>query len=106
MKSMRIATTRLQILWLLSKSSLTGKQIVSGLSKLKGLAVAHPNIYTSLRAMEKAGFVSSKRSGRSVTWSITKKGRKELMEMANMLIKSIDGMIEEIKCSRCIRKCR
>ena len=102
----KLAITQLQILWAIRKTEKTGKEIIESLSTMRKRKVVHPNIYTALRKMEKAGLVESRPSGRSVIWKITGKGRKKLDEMAYLLLDSIDSIIEEMKCSRCNRVCR
>ncbi len=102
----KLAISQLQILWALSKSSMNGKRIIERVSAMRGRKVAHPNIYSSLRKMEREGLVKSRRSGRSVEWSITAKGRRRLERMAFLLLESMDDIIEEIKCSRCERACK
>jgi len=68
------------ILWLLSKKTMHGDEIAEKLEKLRGEKPTPGTIYPALKQLEQRGAVASKKEGRKVLYSLTKKGKKGLKE--------------------------
>ena len=65
------------ILWLISKKSMTGAEVTAELERRKGNKPSPGTIYPALKELSKKGMIAS---GKGKSYSLTKKGRKELKD--------------------------
>jgi len=66
------------ILFLLSKKSMHGQEIATEIGKRKGVKPSPGTIYPALKKLREEGLIKDTKSGKEITYSITKKGGKSL----------------------------
>jgi DNA-binding PadR family transcriptional regulator len=66
------------VLHLLSKKPMNGQEIAREIGRRKGCHPSPGTIYPALKGLSEAGLVKEEKSGKSITYSLTQKGRTEL----------------------------
>ncbi|MBI4167963.1 MAG: PadR family transcriptional regulator [Candidatus Aenigmarchaeota archaeon] len=66
------------ILFLLSKKPMNGVEIAEDIERRKGTKPSPGTIYPALKGLREMGFVKEKKSGKTVTYSLTSKGKDAL----------------------------
>lgn len=66
------------ILFLLSKRPMNGSEIADDMWRRKGAKPSPGTIYPALKGLKKAGFVTEKKAGKTVTYSLTPAGKDAL----------------------------
>ncbi len=90
-----------QILWLLSKRDMNGEGIAEEIEKRRGEKPKPGTLYPALKELHGSGLVKGRRSGREVTYSITREGRHAVKEATAYLCRSFGEIFTEgIRSSR------
>ncbi len=66
------------ILFLLSKKSMHGQEIADDIARRKGDKPSPGTIYPALKGLREAGFLNEEKEGKTITYSLTPKGKKAL----------------------------
>ncbi len=66
------------ILFLLSKKQMHGQEIAGELEKRKGVRPSPGTIYPALSSLKGVGLIKEKKVGKTITYSLTDKGKKSL----------------------------
>ncbi|MBI4176778.1 MAG: PadR family transcriptional regulator [Candidatus Aenigmarchaeota archaeon] len=66
------------VLFLLSKKPMNGSEIAREIERRKGAKPSPGTIYPALKGLREMGFVKEKKSGKTVTYSLTSKGKDAL----------------------------
>ncbi|MCX6814750.1 MAG: PadR family transcriptional regulator [Candidatus Aenigmarchaeota archaeon] len=66
------------ILFLLSKKPMHGQELAKELEKRKGDKPSPGTIYPALKALKEAGLIREKKSGKTITYSLTEEGERVL----------------------------
>jgi len=66
------------ILFLLSKKSMHGQEIADDIARRKGDKPSPGTIYPALKSLREAGFLNEEKEGKTITYSLTPKGKKAL----------------------------
>ncbi|MEM4255410.1 MAG: PadR family transcriptional regulator [Candidatus Norongarragalinales archaeon] len=66
------------LLFLISKKPMHGKEIADELERRKGERPSPGTIYPALKALKQSGFVKEKKSGKTITYTITDSGKRAL----------------------------
>lgn len=90
------------ILWLLSKRPMYGDEIASEIGRMKGGKPTPGTIYPALKQLKSSGAVTSKKEGRKVVYSLTKKGEKGALEAVDYFCRAFGGIFEEYQKQRLI----
>ena len=68
------------LLFLLSKKPMHGQELASELEKRKGDRPSPGTIYPALKSLRESGFVSEKKEGKNIIYSLTKEGHNALKQ--------------------------
>lgn len=68
------------VLFLLSKKPMCGQELAEELGKRKGVKPSPGTIYPALKALKEAGLISEKKSGKTITYSLTADGEGAMKE--------------------------
>lgn len=79
------------ILWMLAKRNMNGAEIAAELEKRKGSKPSPGTIYPALKELKEKGMI---KTGRNKTYSLTKKGEKELKSACSSFCKIFYDMRE------------
>ncbi len=66
------------ILFLLSKKPMHGQEIADDIARRKGDKPSPGTIYPALKGLREAGFLNEEKEGKTITYSLTPKGKKAL----------------------------
>ena len=66
------------ILFILSKKPMHGQEIAGELENRKGTRPSPGTIYPALKDLKHKGLISEEKEGKTITYSLTPEGRKEL----------------------------
>lgn len=83
------------ILWIISKKNLNGSEIAAELKKRKGTKPSPGTIYPALKDLKAKGLISA---DKNKTYSLTKKGKKELDAACSCFCNIFYDMKEMNKC--------
>lgn len=89
-----------QILWLVSKREMCGKELSSEIGKRKGQCPKAGTIYPALRNLVGDRLLSRERSGKTVRYRITRRGRSAVAEAEDYMYRTFGDMFEEIYLAR------
>lgn len=84
-----------QILWLLSKKRMHGEQIAEEIGKRRGDRPKPGTLYPALKELRKNGLVKGSRSGKIITYSLTEKGKRAVMQSVRYFCRSFGEIFEE-----------
>ena len=65
-------------LWLLSQKPSSGRELAEEMGRRRGVRPNPGSIYPALKALRRKGLVRGEREGRSIVYTLTDRGRKEL----------------------------
>jgi len=80
------------ILFLLSKKSMHGQEIADEIAKRKGERPSPGTIYPALKGLREAGFLEEKKEGKTITYTLTPRGRKALTLAKRKFTKTFLGV--------------
>ncbi len=66
------------ILFLLSKKPMHGQEIADDIARRKGDKPSPGTIYPALKSLREAGFLNEEKEGKTITYSLTPRGKKAL----------------------------
>jgi len=66
------------LLFLIEKKPMHGQEIADELEKRRGERPSPGTIYPALKALKEAGFVKEKKEGKTISYTITAKGKEVL----------------------------
>ena len=84
-----------QILWLLSKGEMNGERIAEEIGKRRGEKPKPGTLYPALKELNASGLVKGKKSGREVTYTITRDGRGAVKRATAYLCRSFGEIFTE-----------
>lgn len=85
------------ILWILSKKSMNGSGIAKELKKRRGTKPSPGTIYPALKELKEKGLITA---DKDKTYSLTKKGKKELKSACDFFCKTFYDMKEMSQCCK------
>lgn len=80
------------ILFLLSKKAMHGQEIAEELEKRKGDKPSPGTIYPALRMLNKDGLIKKKKSGKTITYSLTPIGKRVLDIAKKKFVRTFFGV--------------
>ncbi len=83
------------ILWMLSRKSMSGQALGRELEKRKGCRPSPGTIYPALKSLKSSGFVSSRKQGKEIVYSLTPKGRRAVKNACVFFVKTFHDVFEE-----------
>lgn len=93
---------QMQILWLLSRKSTHGYDIMKMLGKIKKTKVTQGTLYPTLQTLEKRGLIKRHDEDRKTVYSITPKGTKVMNETCVDFSKTFFGIFQNYVCEKCV----
>lgn len=66
------------LLWLIGQRPASGQELAGEIGKRKGIRPNPGTIYPALKGLKRAELIEGERTGRTITYSLTEKGKKEL----------------------------
>ncbi len=82
-----------QMLWLLSKKTMCGEELAEELEKRRGAKPKAGTIYPALKELKKSGFIDGKKSGKIITYALTKNGKQEVKRAKEYFVRSFKDIL-------------
>jgi len=80
------------ILFLLSKKSMHGQEIADEIAIRKGEKPSPGTIYPGIKVLREAGFLEEEKQGKTITYTLTPRGRKALTLAKRKFTKTFLGV--------------
>ena len=82
-----------QILWLLSKKDMCGEGLAVEIEKRRGDKPKPGTLYPALKDLSDKGLIEGKKSGKEVTYALTKEGKAAVVEAKAYFIRSFGDIL-------------
>ncbi len=86
-----------QIMWLLSKKHMHGEQIAKEIEKRRGDKPKASTLYPALKDLKAAKLIEGSKSGKMITYSLTKRGEHALGDAVGYFCRSFGDVFESSK---------
>ena len=83
------------ILFLLSKKPMHGQAITEELGRRKGGRPSPGTIYPALKCLKGMGFISEKKTGKNIVYSLTPDGRQALKNAKEQFCRTFVGILSD-----------
>src|SRR3989338_2274105 len=93
---------QMQILWLLSRKSTHGYDIMKMLGEIKKTKVTQGTLYPTLQSLKKRALIKRHDEDRKSVYSITLKGRKVMNETCLDFSRTFFGIFQNFVCEKCV----
>ena len=80
------------ILFLLSKKEMHGQELADEIAQRKGEKPSPGTIYPALKGLREAGFLEEEKQGKTITYSLTPRGKKALAIAKKRFTKTFLGV--------------
>lgn len=97
---------QMQILWLLDRKPEHGYVLMKELNELKKTRITQGTLYPALQKLEKMKLIKSRKSGRTIVYSVTTKGKKLMKDACDDFCHTFSGIIKDFVCGKCGTKIR
>ncbi len=87
------------ILFLLSKKPMHGQELAKELERRKGEKPSPGTIYPALKSLKEAGLIKERKSGKTITYSLTTEGENVLKEARRRFFRIFMGVFSQ-ECPR------
>ena len=81
------------VLYIVSKKPMHGQKIAKELKERKGSLPSPGTIYPALKSLREAGLIKEAMQGKTIVYSLTGKGRKELKIAKQKFFKMFKGLV-------------
>jgi len=95
---------QMQILWILSRKSTHGYEIMKSLSALKGTKITQGTLYPTLQRLENLGLIKRKEEDRRIDYHISGKGRKIMEQACLDFTRTFFGVFQDFVCGKCVSR--
>ncbi len=93
---------QMQILWIISRKSTHGYEIMKELGKLKGTKITQGTLYPALQKLELHGLIKGGREGRRIIYDVTEKGQKTVNRICREFAHTFFGIFCDFVCNKCL----
>ena len=96
-----LGVLQMQILWLLSRKSTHGYELMKALTILKGTPITQGTLYPTLKRLEEHGLIKRFADDRKIIYDITAKGKKIMNDSCLEFVKTFYGIFHDFACESC-----
>lgn len=96
-----VGLLQMQVLWLLSRKSDHGYELMKSLSLLKGTKITQGTLYPTLKRLEELELIRRTEHERRIVYHITAKGRKTMNQSCLEFVKTFYGIFHDFGCKSC-----
>ena len=93
---------QMQVLWILSRKSTHGYDLMKILNDIKKTKVAQGTLYPTLQALEERELIKKHEEDRKSVYNITAKGRKVMNESCLDFSRTFFGIFQNYVCEKCV----
>lgn len=92
---------QMQILWILSRKSSHGYNMMKDLNKIKSSKVTQGTLYPTLNKLVNHGLVKREKNGRKIVYHITDKGKNTMKTTCTDFCRTFYGIYQDFVCTEC-----
>jgi DNA-binding PadR family transcriptional regulator len=92
---------QMQILWLLSRKSTHGYDLMKSLSSLKNTKITQGTLYPTLQRLEELKMVRREKDGRKIIYHLTQEGKAQMTNACNDFSRTFFGIFNDFVCGKC-----
>jgi len=92
---------QMQILWILSRKSTHGYELMRDLNEIKTTKITQGTLYPTLQRLLNLGLIKKDDQGRKIVYHITKKGDKTMKNSCVDFCKTFNGIYQDFVCQKC-----
>lgn len=85
------------VLWLLSKKPMHGQEIAEEIEDRRGIKPTPGTIYPALKDLKKRGLIRGRKQGKTITYSLTSKGKLGIEEACKYFCRAFGEIFEEYR---------
>lgn len=93
---------QMQILWLLSRKSTHGYDLMRDLENMRGKKITQGTLYPTLQKLEEYEYVKGHEEENRVVYRITAAGNKILHDTCTDFVKTFFGIFHDFACMKCM----
>lgn len=91
-----------QILWLLSRKSVHGYELMKTLTTLRGSRMTQGTLYPTMQRLEELGLVEREAlQERKIIYHVTGRGKQVMNDTCLAFVKTFYGIFHDYACERC-----
>ncbi len=92
---------QMQVLWLLSRKSTHGYDLMKDLNDLKKTTIAQGTLYPTLQRLDELGLVRREEKERKIIYHVTPHGKQVMTEACRDFSRTFFGIFNDFVCGRC-----
>lgn len=101
LSEIELGLLQMQIMWLLSRKSTHGYDLMKTLTVLRGAPMTQGTLYPTMQRLEQLGLVEKERQDRKIIYHVTEKGKRIMNETCLAFVKTFYGIFHDYACERC-----
>jgi len=99
-----IGLLQMQILWILSRKSTHGYDMMKQLNLIKSTKITQGTLYPSLQKLEKLKLIKREKNDRKVIYHITSEGKMIMRDVCSDFCRTFYGVFQDFVCEKCMDK--
>lgn len=92
---------QMQVLWLLSRKSTHGYDLMKDLNDLKKTTITQGTLYPTLQRLEELGLVRRNEQERKIIYHLTPLGKQTMADACRDFSRTFFGIFNDFVCGRC-----
>lgn len=101
LSEIELGLLQMQILWLLSRKSSHGYELMKTLTVLRGARMTQGTFYPTAHRLEELGLVERVADDRKIVYHVSEKGMRIMNETCLAFVKTFYGIFHDYACERC-----
>lgn len=101
LSEIELGLLQMQILWLLSRKSAHGYELMKTLTVLRGARMTQGTLYPTMQRLEELELIEPEKQERKIIYHVTDKGRRIMNETCLTFVKTFYGIFHDFACERC-----
>ncbi len=93
---------QMQILWLLSRKSTHGYDLMRDLDTMRGKKITQGTLYPTLQKLEEHSYIKGHEEENRVVYKVTSAGNKILHDTCTDFVKTFFGIFHDFACMKCM----
>ena len=95
---------QMQMLWLLSRKSSHGYDLMKNLNKIKSSKITQGTLYPTLNKLVNHGLVKREKVGRKIVYHVTDKGSTTMKTTCIDFCRTFYGIYQDFVCRECLKR--
>ena len=101
---MDLGLLQMQILWILSRKSAHGYELMKDLSVMKRQKITQGTLYPTLQRLESLKLIKGVGQENRIVYSLTAKGKETMTINCTEFARTFFGVFQDFVCGKCVSK--